>query len=409
MIKILEKKNCCGCAACVQKCPKSCITMHEDEEGFLYPLIDSSICIDCGLCEKVCPILTQSVSVVPFFVCAAKNINDKIRLSSSSGGVFTALAESILDSGGVVFGTRFGQQWEPIIDYVMSKSDLFKFRGSKYVQSYVGDSFKSAESLLKTGRIVLFSGTPCQIAGLKSFLRKEYDNLFTVDFICHGVPSPGVWRKYLNEKRDEFYKERLKISPKYNEIMFEDISFRNKSLGWRRYSLNISYSVVNNIGVKSYFNFRAPLDKDLFLRGFMSNMYLRPSCHFCKFRESKGGSDITLGDSWGIENVYPNINDDKGLNLCMINTMKGERIFKGLNIVKLDLDMDFVRKYNHSYSISDAIPNSRYKFFLRFKRNVNISKLINRYATYPNRSLKFYVVAMLKYLKIYTIIRSFYK
>ena len=199
MIEIKDKKDCCGCSACVQRCPKQCITLKEDNEGFLYPIVDKKTCIDCGLCEKVCPILHQGEPQKPLKVYAAKNLNEEIRRQSSSGGIFTLLAEQVIQEGGVVFGARFDENWEVKHDYTETIEGLAVFRGSKYVQSRIEDNYKKAEEFLKQGRKVLFSGTPCQIAGLKRFLRKEYEELLTVDFVCHGVPSPGVWRKYLKE------------------------------------------------------------------------------------------------------------------------------------------------------------------------------------------------------------------
>ena len=199
MIHITDREKCCGCEACIQRCPQQCITLHEDGEGFLYPETDEGRCIDCGLCEKVCPVIFQGTGRRPLNVYAAKNPDEEIRWESSSGGVFTLLAEKILSEGGVVFGARFDARWEVVHDYTENVEGLSAFRGSKYVQSRIGDSFRQTECFLKTGRKVLFSGTPCQIAGLKLFLKKEYDNLLTVDFICQGVPSPGVWRKYLKE------------------------------------------------------------------------------------------------------------------------------------------------------------------------------------------------------------------
>ena len=199
MIEIKEKAFCCGCNACVQRCPKQCISMHEDEEGFLYPRVDKTICIECGLCEKVCPVINQNEPRKPLKVYAAYNKDEKIRRESSSGGVFTAIAEQVIDEGGIVFGACFDENWEVKHDYTETKEGLKAFRGSKYVQSRIKDNYQKAEHYLKEGRKVLFSGTPCQIAGLKKYLCKEYENLLTVDFICHGVPSPKVWRMYLNE------------------------------------------------------------------------------------------------------------------------------------------------------------------------------------------------------------------
>ena len=201
MIDIKEKNNCCGCSACVQICPKQCISMAADNEGFLYPQVNSAICIDCGLCEKVCPVINQSAPREPLVVYAAKNNNEDIRLKSSSGGIFTLLAEKVIEEGGVVFGAKFDADWNVVHDYTETIEGLAAFRGSKYVQSIIGDNFKTAKQFLNNGRKVLFSGTPCQIAGLKKYLRKEYDNLLTVDVVCHGVPSPMVWRDYLDYKR----------------------------------------------------------------------------------------------------------------------------------------------------------------------------------------------------------------
>lgn len=242
MINIEDKKECCGCSACVQRCPKQCIVMKEDEEGFLYPVVDKEVCIDCGLCEQVCPVLRQREEREPLEVYAAFNKNEEVRMQSSSGGIFTALAEPIIKEGGVVFGARFNEDWEVVHDYVETVEGLSAFRGSKYVQSRIGCTFSQAEQFLKQGRKVLFSGTPCQIAGLKLFLRKEYENLLSVDFICHGVPSPGVWRQYLNEfivyqgnkKKISFFPSKPIILNSIRDI--SRIEFRNKRLGWKKYS-----------------------------------------------------------------------------------------------------------------------------------------------------------------------------
>ena len=199
MIKISHKKDCCGCGACVQRCPKHCIAMQEDKEGFLYPVINKTKCTNCGLCEKVCPVINQGHCNNPIKTYAAINPKNDVRIASSSGGVFTVLAEDIINSNGVVFGAAFNNEWNVEHTCVENIKDLEKLRGSKYVQSNIGNSYQEAESFLKEGREVLFSGTPCQIAALKLFLRKEYKNLTTVDFVCHGVPSPAVWRKYLHE------------------------------------------------------------------------------------------------------------------------------------------------------------------------------------------------------------------
>lgn len=200
MIHITDKKNCCGCSACVQRCPKQCIRLEEDTEGFLYPQVDEETCIKCGLCEKVCPILNQADKLSVLEVLAVKNPNDEERMNSSSGGVFLPLAREVINQGGVVFGAVYDESWEVHHVYAEKIEDVYPMMGSEYLQSKIGNSFKDAERFLKQGREVLFVGSPCQIAGLRTYLRnKQYQNLLAVDFLCHGVPSPGVWRRYLAE------------------------------------------------------------------------------------------------------------------------------------------------------------------------------------------------------------------
>lgn len=197
MINIRNKHDCCGCSACVSRCPKQCINMCEDSKGFLYPQVDKESCIDCGICEKVCPMLNKPEAKEPQHEYAVQNSNEKVRITSSSGGVFSSIATGVLNEGGVVFGAAFDEEWKVCHIGIDTKEELSLLQGSKYVQSHIGDAFPRVEQLLKRGVKVLFSGTPCQIAGLKRYLRKEYNNLFTVDVICHGVPSPKVWREYL--------------------------------------------------------------------------------------------------------------------------------------------------------------------------------------------------------------------
>lgn len=199
MVELIDKSKCCGCAACVQVCPKQCISFNEDIEGFLYPIVNKDLCIDCRLCEKVCPFLNLNDPRKPVKVLAAINPNEEIRMKSSSGGIFTMLAEAVIDKGGVVFGARFDKNWEVMHDYTETKEGLDIFRGAKYTQSKIGRTYKEAKDFLIQGRKVLFSGTGCQIAGLRLFLHKKYDNLLMVEIACHGVPSPAVWRAYLDE------------------------------------------------------------------------------------------------------------------------------------------------------------------------------------------------------------------
>lgn len=213
--------------------------MHNDAgryRGIFLPVVDECVCVDCGLCERVCPVLNQSSEREPLEVYAAFNKNEEIRMQSSSGGIFTALANQIIKEGGVVFGARFNEDWEVVHDYVETIEGLSVFRGSKYVQSRIGNTFSQTEQFLKQGRKVLFSGTPCQIAGLKLYLRKEYENLLTMDFICHGVPSSGVWRQYLNELITHLGNSRISVYSHSESIILNSIrnishiEFRNKRI-----------------------------------------------------------------------------------------------------------------------------------------------------------------------------------
>ena len=324
MIHIKEAKDCCGCDACSQVCPQRCIVMKEDECGFWYPRVDEAVCINCHLCERVCPIINQNESKKPLNVYAAKNKDERIRIQSSSGGIFTLIAEQVLREGGVVFGARFNEQWEVVHDYTERENELVLFRGSKYVQSKIGVAFEKAKFFLDNKRKVLFTGTPCQIAGLRKYLRKKYDNLLTVDFICHGVPSPLVWRKYLQEIKLQQYHEIKKyktfpISVCEKDICIKNISFRSKLLGWKKFSFSLSFFISLRDGIFYENKIIESLDENIFMRGFLTNLYLRPSCYSCQFKSGKSGSDITLGDFWGIDKILPTFDDDKGVSLVLIN------------------------------------------------------------------------------------------
>lgn len=321
MIEIKDKKDCCGCSACAQKCPKQCIFIKEDEEGFLYPIVNSDDCIDCGLCEKVCPVLHQAEERKPLKVYAVKNRKEEIRKQSSSGGVFTFLAEKVLKEGGVVFGARFDEYWGVKHDFTESIEGLDAFRGSKYVQSRIEDNFLKVEAFLKDDRKVLFCGTPCQVAGLKRFLRKEYENLLTVDFVCHGVPSPGVWRNYLDETIARMCdKNSVSSDPISKEnARVESISFRNKCLGWKKYSFALTLSATTRSGAKNTVSLSEVFSDNTFMSGFLANLYLRPSCYACPAKCGKSGSDITIGDLWGAPSIIGNADDDRGTSLVLVN------------------------------------------------------------------------------------------
>ena len=362
MISITQKQDCCGCNACAQICPKQCITMQEDNEVFLYPRVDTENCIDCHWCEKICPVSNHGTERKPLKVYAAINKDEEVRQQSSSGGIFTALAEQVIKQGGVVFGARFDEQWQVKHDYTETIEGLAAFRGSKYVQSQIGDTYQEAERFMKAGRKVLFSGTPCQIAGLRNFLRKEYDNLLTVDFICHGVPSPMVWRRYLKEEvaRQCDRKNSVLIHPIHEEdVLVEGISFRDKTMGWIKYSFALTLSTTNGSGDKIQFCSCSPMTKNEYLRGFMSNVYLRPSCYNCAFKKQKSGSDITLADFWGNVDTF---NDDKGICGVVVNTTKGHSFMDTPEIDKTEETIERLAASNRCYFKSTRKPDNRNKF-----------------------------------------------
>lgn len=344
MINIIDKAKCTGCEACVQRCPKLCIDLIRDGEGFLYPKVDTNLCIDCSLCEKVCPVINQREVRKPLLVCAAKTTDDAVRLSSSSGGIFTILAEKIISEGGKVYGARFDSDWSVRHDCVEIIDDLEKFRGSKYVQSRIGDSFKDVEMHLKSGKKVLFTGVPCQIAGLKNYLRKDYGNLIAVDIVCHGVPSPMVWNDYL-------------ASLNCNGI--QSINFRAKQdegYSWKGYGMVIK-------GIDDFTILSQKASENLYLRGFASNLFLRPSCYSCPAKSGKSGSDITIGDFWGIWNKFPELDDNKGMSMVLINTAKGQNLFDSLNVDKKPSSYEDAVNGNPMLQSSTAKPKDRQQFW----------------------------------------------
>ena len=353
MIKIIQKKQCCGCSACLHICPKHSISFREDKEGFLYPQVDTATCIECGLCEKVCPVLNQGEERMPLKVYAAKHADDEIRMKSSSGGIFTLLADQIIDKGGVVFGARFNENWEVVHDYTETKEGLAPFRGSKYVQSNIGNSYKLVEEFLKTGREVMFTGTPCQVAGLKKFLRKDYENLLTVDFVCHGVPSPMVWRKYLEEE----------IARQGNNSVVTGVNFRDKSTGWKKYSFVLNFSKASADGEQNTV-FSSVFTDNAYMNAFLSDLSLRPSCYACPAKVGKSGADITIGDFWGIENIQPTFDDDKGTSLVFINTNKFTNILYFVS-GKVRADYSAAINFNSCVRYSVDSPINRGYFYYR--------------------------------------------
>lgn len=359
MISITDKHNCCGCEACVQVCPKHCISFLQDKEGFFYPEVDTSSCIQCGLCEKVCPVLTPYDARKPQEVLAAINPDSTVREQSSSGGVFTLLAEKVIGQGGVVFGVRFNDDWQAVFDFSETIDGLAAFRGSKYLQARVGDSFLQCKHFLDEGRQVLFSGTQCQIAGLRHFLGKPYSNLLAVDFVCHGVPSPKVWQRYLDE------------AVKAGRQAISDVQFRDKRQGWKRFSLTLNCD--DSAGI---YTLTSPFAENPFMRAFLSNLILRPSCHACPAKGGRSHADLTIADFWGIDRVNPEMDDDRGTSLVLVHTDKGQAALHACSFRSAKVTYDEAVRFNPSAEISVSSHPRREKFFMAFGSQTNLHTLI---------------------------------
>lgn len=315
MIFIKDKTQCCGCSACEQICPKKCIRMVSDSEGFSYPIVDIDNCINCGLCEKVCPVLNRYPEKKEPLKCyLGKSTDEKVRRNSSSGGIFAEIAKNVIQKGGVVFGVRFDEQWNAIYDYTESLDGLKAFYGSKYVQANPKNAYTLAKKFLAEGRVVLYSGTPCVIAGLNHFLQKEYNNLVTLDIICHSIPSAKIWKRYLFELSEQ------------NDAVIKYVSFRDKSNTWSHYSLCIKMETKNG----DLINMVETKEKNAYMRGFLNDLFTKPSCSKCPARNYTSRSDITVADAWGVDRFHPELNDEKGISHILINSEKGEEIFNSL-------------------------------------------------------------------------------
>lgn len=365
-MEIINKNECMGCHACYNICPKKAIIMEDNDKGFKVYKIDESKCIKCGLCKKVCPVLNRTSIENHPEAFAIINRNTEIRKQSSSGGVFSLLAEYIIEKNGVVFGVGFDENWKVRHCYVEKKEDINIFRGSKYVQSTIGDSYKKVKDFLDDDRYVLFTGTPCQIEGLKSYLRKDYDKLYTQDIICHGVPSPRVWQKYLEEMNQK------------NKGKLEKINFRKKDItGWNLYQISLKYSNSE---------YRQIHKKDPYMQAFLGDIILRDSCYSCKFKKKNRISDITLADFWGIKNIKPSMDDDKGTSLVILNSKKGKELINKIEdkIEKAQVNFEDAIKYNPSMTMSAHIPSKRKEFFEEFQAGKNIDKLVKKYVPKTN-------------------------
>lgn len=401
MIKITDKQDCCGCAACVQRCPKHCISMVEDEEGFLYPVVDGAVCIDCGLCEKVCPMINRPEKLPVQNVLAVKNRDEAERMASSSGGVFIALAKKTLERGGVVFGAVFDGNWEVKHTCAETLDGVKPMMGSKYVQSRMENCYREAETFLKQGREVLFTGSPCQIAGLHNYLRKDYPNLLAVDFLCHGVPSPGVWRRYLDETfgrsarraaagKNTVLSPSLKSAPVITGIDFRD----KKSFGWKKFSFVVRGESASKADKNSVLLSDIHRDNP-FMRGFLSDVYLRPSCYRCKCKNGVSHSDLTIADYWGIGRLMPDFDDDRGVGLVLVNTSVGKEAFAALDMEVRQSTLEDARRYNGGFKAVIKEHPKRMEFYRRLEAGDELCPMVREYV---KLTLKKRIVRKIKYL-----------
>jgi coenzyme F420-reducing hydrogenase beta subunit len=315
MIHINNKHDCCGCTACASVCNKNAIIMQADKEGFLYPHVNIELCTDCHLCEKICPIITRdnkkTVLNLPLNVYALHHKDIEVWYKSSSGGVFTALAEDCLKMKGIVYGAVFSKDFTVVHCGEQTAKGILKFRGSKYVQSDIQGIYRDIRRHLRNERQVLFSGTPCQVEGLKNFLSKEYNNLTTIDILCHGVPSPRLFADYIQ------YINQHSIDS------LQQIFMKDKTFGWEYQNLRLYYKHNNT-------EFNTPLS-NLWNKLYYDNIINRPSCHHCRFTNLYRAGDITIGDFWGIQKSHPNFFNTNGISLLMVNTNRGKVVWERIH------------------------------------------------------------------------------
>ncbi len=360
MEKVISKEKCCGCSACYNICPKSAITMQEDINGFHYPIINEEKCINCHLCQKNCPILNKTKKQLDYgerlaYACYNKNLPD--RLNSSSGGVFALLAKNIIKRNGLVVGAQFNEDFLVEHTIVTKEDELEKLYGSKYVESNINKIYTEIKSYLEDGKTVFFAGTPCEIYGLKNYLKRDYDNLYTQDIICHGVPSKKVWRKYLN-----YISKNEKI---------KKINFRNKKYGWNNFSMSID-TIRKKYNASHY--------DDPYMQFFLSNICLRQSCYDCQFKKGQIASDITLGDFWGIDKFDEAMNDNKGTSLLILNSDKGKLLFNEIknDIVLKKINLEEVVPYNSALEKSVEL-NDKRSDFLNDLDSLSFDELFTKY------------------------------
>lgn len=360
---MLPVKNLCsGCGACAAACPKNCIEMTADSEGFRYPIIEQAQCVSCQTCETVCPIISPPHLSQETTAVAAQSQNNVIRKESSSGGVFSALAEYVLTKGGLICAAIYDEK-QRVSHIIIDKPDGIRAMcGAKYAQSRAENCFSRIKKELQEDRYVLFVGTPCQTAGLSQYLGRTYETLILVDMICHGVPSPKVWEKYLRERQ-------ASDAP---QSEFQNINLRDKESGWSRYSYSVKIQYRNGVV------YQMPQGQDWFMRGFVQNLFLRPSCSQCSSKGIERCSDLTLGDCWGIWDIAPEFDDNRGTSLVLIHSKKGQQLWDNISsgFRTCSLSTDQAIAQNPS-AVSSSVPHpNREQFFNGLSSDQSITDLV---------------------------------
>lgn len=360
-MNVENKNNCTGCGACFNACPTKAITMDWNINGFYTPHINSEKCVDCGLCEKICPLdKCKSQNIEQPKVFAFQNEDKETLYKCASGGAFASLAKLVIEQSGNVYGVVYDDDMKVCHAKAESLKDLEKIYSSKYVQSDTRNTFIQAKSDLDNGKLVLFSGTPCQIAGFKSFLRKDYDNLLTVDLVCHGVPSPKVFEMY----KKEFMNKRSK------EEWLLNIDFRSKIQGW-------SSSLVTTTTTTT----TTHATKDDFMQAFLSNLSINDSCLNCQFNKLPRVADLSLGDFWGVDKYDQSMNNNKGLSIILVNSEKGQSWFNQIKKQGLckEIPLDFVIKNNPNICGSSKPHAKREEFFEDINNGKSLKVCVKKY------------------------------
>ncbi len=356
---IIDKKDCSGCSACAFVCPFNCISMTPDDEGFSYPVIDENICVNCNKCKDICPVFKEEdIGDFERKVFIVQHKDEKIRRESTSGGAFTAIAEYVIENGGVVFGASYDESFKVVHTSAVTKDELSKFRNSKYAQSDILASYNELKGFLEEGRLVLYSGTPCQIAGIKRVFG-DYENLVTQDVVCHGIPSPLVFEKYIAFQRSRY-------------SIFDKVYFRDKYSGYTHSTM----SLYNN-GKCLYHN---GIEYDPMLKLFFMEMISRPVCSDCHFKTSERVSDFTLWDCFFPQKINPDFDDNKGTTHMLIHSKKGYEIFESIKDKIRFSEGNAKEICENSYEMNNSHkPNEKRETFFKDIKLLTAEELFNKY------------------------------